>query len=71
MKLTPAQRVVLAEAANGALTHVDAVRLGGNGRTLSSLTDKGLLTPRFTPTGRDARRWYLTDAGRKLLETTS
>ena len=64
MKLTSLHRLILGEAANGALTYVDSVRLGATGRTLSCLTDRGFLIP----TGRGARRWRLTDAGRKILE---
>lgn len=67
MKLSQSQTAVLLEAKDRQFfDYHDAARVGGNGKTLSTLVKKGLLTKNGYPDG--SNDWSITDSGRAAVD---
>jgi hypothetical protein len=66
VKFSQSQSAVLLVAKDGQFfDYHDAARAGGNGKTLSTLVKKGLLTKNGYPDG--SNDWSITDAGRAAI----
>ena len=65
-KLSATQSAVLSNAASTTfISFYAAARVGGNGKTLSALTERGLLQKIEYPDG--SKEWRITDAGKAAL----